>query len=126
MWVVPTDLVVQRVLFYAADKADYQLTLFLAKQFEEEQGARGLVGVLLRSSYSIVEAIFAESLSLAVCKILRSGAAWSFVLICTLLAVSYGAIAFVKNPIVAVVVRFLQTTLLLMDSLALTQITQAM
>ena len=31
MWVVPADLVAQRVLFYAADKADYQLTLFLAK-----------------------------------------------------------------------------------------------
>lgn len=126
MWVIPTDLVVQRVLFYAADKADYQLVLFLAKQIENASETGQFVSRLLRSSYSIVEAVLAGPLSLAVRKIILSRPVCSFAVICALLAGSYCALAFVRRPAAILVVRFLQASLLLMNSFILTQLIQTM
>ena len=84
------------------------------------------MGALVRSSYSIVEAVFAEPLSLAVRKFTLCGNAWLLAALCALLAASYCAIAFLKSSITVLVMRFFQAALLLMDSLALTQVTQAM
>ena len=125
MWVVPTDLVIQRVLFYAVDKADYQLILFLTKQLDEDKETWRLTSTLLRSSYSIVEAVFAGPLALAVRKAMLRGSACYFVILCALLGVSYGGLAFVRGNAAILVLRFFQAALLLGDSLTLTQVTQA-
>lgn len=48
----------------------------------------------------------------------------AFIIICALLAISYCVLAFAQDPVVVLAVRFFQATLLLMDSLTLTQVIQ--